>query len=116
MTNEIDTALIQQQTGIKTYQLVVSVTSYMEGTLDDWPNNIQDGVLEALEKMAQKAEHPLTVVYSACAQDFGSEDDNPTFHICVIASEIVAADDRIFQEEKERIRNLISDIENGTVH
>lgn len=102
-------SLLTKSTGVKTYQMVVNVTGFLEGELSDWPANIQDKILEALEAKAQEVEHPLTVVYSACGKDWGSDDSNPKFFLHVIASEIVVADSRMFEEEKFRIRTIISD-------
>lgn len=99
--------------GVKTYHLIANVTSYMEGEIDDWPSNIQDGIHAALERKADEVEHPLMIIFSKCDRDWGSDETNPRWYVYVLASEIVVADDRIFQDEKAKMRQLISDITTG---
>ena len=41
---------------IRTFDLIVPVSGYLEGTLDDWPAVIQDGVYAALERKAHEVE------------------------------------------------------------
>lgn len=110
----VDLGLIEKATGIKTFQMVQYVTGYLEGELGDWPANIQDAVLEALERLAQKVELPLTIIHSRCDIDYADEvggKDRPFVHI--IASEIVAADDRFTKVAKDQIKEAIADMMAG---
>ena len=43
---------------IRTFDLIVPVSGYLEGTLDDWPAVIQDGVYAALERKAHEVGLP----------------------------------------------------------
>ena len=111
---QIDTGLIQQSTGIKTYQLVQYVTGFMEGELSDWPSNIQEAIMEALEKKAGEVEHPLTIIHSRCDVDYADDDRGvDKFYVHVIASEIIAADERFMLKQKDEMKQLIADIISG---
>lgn len=94
--------LQNKTTQIRTFQVVANVSSFLEGEIQDWPANIQDGILAALERKAQEVELPLTVVASYCDLDYATEEgeeDKP--FVVVIASEIVAADSRFVQIKSE---------------
>lgn len=110
INTKVNPSLIQQATGIKTYEVVVYVSGYLEGELADWPANIQDRLLEALERKAQEVEHPLTIVHSRCDVDYGETSKDDKFYLHVIASEIVVADGRHLRDEKEKIKQVIADI------
>lgn len=103
---------LQKLTGIKTYDMVQYVTGVLEGELNDWPANIQDAVYAALEKKAQEVEHPLAIVHSRCDVDHGAAKDGSEdrLYVHIIASEIVVADSRFIDAEKEVLRNMIADI------
>lgn len=86
---------IVNRSQIKTYELTVAVTHFMEGTLDDWPAVIQDGVYAALEALAYKEQIPLAIVASRCDTDPDVDKHLPGhFFIHVVASEVVVADER----------------------
>lgn len=107
----ITDSLLTKATGIRTFQLLADVTAYLEGELADWPANIQDRILEALERKAKEVELPLMIVYSACGKDEFADTDK--FFVYVVASEIVVADDRFFQDEKAKLKHIIADIVAG---
>lgn len=111
--NKITNDMLTKATGIRTFQLLANVTGYLEGELEDWPSAIQDDVYAALERMAEKVELPLTIVFSTCGKDEFSAEEHPTFYIYVVASEIVATNDVLYREEKEKMRHIIADIVSG---
>ena len=93
---------------IRTFECVVDINGPLEGTLQDWPANIQDAIYDAMEKMADKVKLPLAVVYSACKYDASNDvpatKDDPglrcgNYFIHVILSEIVVRDMRFSSEE-----------------
>lgn len=91
-----------QNTKIRTFQIVANVTSFLEGGIDEWPANIQDRILEELERKSKEVELPLVIIHSYCGLDYATnegEADKPFIH--VIASEIVAADSRFVQVKSE---------------
>lgn len=102
-----------KSTGVRTFEIVQYITAPLEGDIEQWPSNIQDRIYEALEKKSNDVELPLKIVASYCAIDYGenTSEDRPYLHI--IASEIVAVDDRFFTAQKELLRNLIADIVSG---
>ena len=71
--------------GIRIFECVVNVTGYLEGELDDWPANIQDKIYLALERKADEAKIPITVIFSYCGHDV-----DEGHYIYVLASEVVA--------------------------
>lgn len=83
-------------TQIRTFEMTCSVTHYMEGEkVTDFPNNIQDGLYEALERLAQQVQLPLAIVTCICRRDVDIPEDKPgAFFLHVLASEVVVADAR----------------------
>lgn len=82
-------------TGVRTFEVVVNVSIPLEGTLDDWPPLIQDGIFTALEEKAHEVQLPLLVVASRCDEDHDVPKGRPgRYYVHVIASEVVAADER----------------------
>lgn len=65
--------------------LNVYVSGYLEGGLDDWPSNIQDGIHKAVEELAQKKKLSLVVVHSTCQHD----GLNDKWYLHCVISEIV---------------------------
>jgi hypothetical protein len=96
-----DGDIVGQATGIRVFDLIVNVTHYMEGKLEDWPSNIQDGIYEALERLSKRKELPLTIIDSGCGvDDYGANElSQPYIH--VIASEIVVGDPRYVRDSKK---------------
>lgn len=80
-------------TKIKVFDLTVDVSGPLEGKFADWPANIQDGIMQALEAKAHQVGLPLVMVDSACCIDYGETKDKDKFYIHVVASEVVARDD-----------------------
>jgi len=82
-------------TGIRTFQVVQYVTGPLEGNIDDWPPVIQDKVYAALEAKAQEVQLPLVIIASYCDKDHDSTDETKVWFLRIVASEVVAADDRL---------------------
>lgn len=99
---------------IKTFEIIVYIKGWLEGTLDDWPPKIQDTIYEALERKSKEVELPLVIIHSRCDVDQGEavdgSQDRPYIHI--IASEVVAMDNRVIQGQGE-MNTLINDIISG---
>lgn len=82
-------------TGVRTFDVIVHVTGWLEGTLNDWPAEIQDGVYAALERASKQVELPLAIVFSKCDQEPLLPVGHPEkFFLHIVASEIVMADAR----------------------
>lgn len=79
-------------TGIRTFECIVNVSGPLDGTLDDWPAKIQDGIYTAMERKAAEVKLPLAVVHSSCEHDV---DDG--YYLRIILSEIVMGDSRIVE-------------------
>jgi hypothetical protein len=83
------------QQGIRVFELTETVSGWLDGSLDDWPAQIQDPIFAALERKAQKVELPLAIVYSECRIDHDVPEGQPGyFYVYILASEIVVADIR----------------------
>lgn len=102
-------------TAIKTFEIVQDVTGFLEGTLDDWPAQMQDQVYKALERRAHKEQVPLKIVQSYCDCDYGEAADRSEdrYFVRIIASEIVVADSRYLNLPKDQIQQIIKDIMAG---
>lgn len=81
-------------TGVVTYECKVEVDGLLEGELQDWPANIQDGIFAALERKSQEVELPLCIVYCACKNTYNDDGIADGYYIHVVASEIVVRDTR----------------------
>ena len=82
-------------TGMRQFEIVVHVSGWLEGSLSDWPANIQDGVYKALEDKSKEVELPLAIVFSKCDHDPDLPNDHPQkFWLHIVASEVVMADQR----------------------
>ena len=83
---------------IRTFDLAANVNGWLDGTIDDWPANIQDVLYAALERKAKEVQLPIVIVYSKCEIDPDVPEGSPGhFYLHVIASEIVIADERALQ-------------------
>lgn len=99
---------------VKTYEIKQYVTQYTEGTLDDWPAQMQDAVYEALDRLAERVEHPVTVVASWMDIDYGDTGDDDRPFAVIVASEIVVADSRYMElNTEEKIRQAILELHNS---
>jgi len=83
-----------KHTGIRTFEIVQYVTGFLEGSMDDWPAQIQDVVYKALERKSHEVELPLAIVHSRCDVDHDAVDAQHKFYLHIIASEVVVADER----------------------
>lgn len=86
-------------TNVRTFEIKVAISGWLEGTIADWPSHIQDGIYQALERKAKEVELPLTIVHSACDIAYDDEGNQTTAFLHVIASEIVARDMRFTDEQ-----------------
>lgn len=79
---------------IRTFECRVWLTGRVEGEFADWPANLQDELMKALERKADEVKRPLVIVASECGY---VEADKPPFvgrwYARVIASEVVAGID-----------------------
>ena len=80
-------------TRVKVFDLTVDISGPLEGKFNDWPANIQDGIMQAIERKAQEVGLPLVMVDSACSIDYGETKEQDKFYIHVVVSEVVARDD-----------------------
>lgn len=100
--------LNKQHQRIRTFEIVQYVTNFVEGSIDDWPANIQDAVYKALEQKAKQVELPLTIVASYCDIDYGDTQGQDRPFLRIIASEIIAADSRFYKDAQAQLREMIS--------
>lgn len=85
--------LVNQTQGIRTFEMVVNVSGFLPGTIDDWPANVQDEIFAAAERKSDEVQLPLKIVHSVCDKDV----DTGIFYIHVTLSEIVVADERMMK-------------------
>lgn len=57
----------------------VNVTAFMDGTIENWPRNIQDGVYAALERTSLGRGYTIRVSY--CDRDWDAEGEQYFLHI-----------------------------------
>lgn len=87
--------------GIKTFELILEVTGFLEGCIDDWPAKLQDAIYKALEAKSHAVELPLCLIHSRCEVDPGTEPgEKDKFYVHCLASEIVAQDIRALNGQK----------------
>lgn len=84
---------------IRTFEAVVYTSVLVEGTLTDWPQQMQDQVYEALERLAHKVQLPLTIVAAYGDLDYGDDGKPDRPYVRIVASEIVARDMRFSSDE-----------------
>jgi hypothetical protein len=98
--------------------MVQYVSGPLEGTIEDWPPNIQDAIYKASERMADKVKLPLKIVYSTCGIDYADEEGKADrFFLHIILSEIIAADDRYFETEAAMMERIVKEmVRGGTKH
>lgn len=77
--------------GIRVFDMTVSVDAYPGPTFDEWPSNIQDGVLQVMETASAALELPLAMVDSRADKDIDAplRDGKEVFYIHVVFSEVV---------------------------
>lgn len=80
--------------GPRLFTLEVDVSGPLAGELKDWPANIQDGILSALDRLAERERVPVAIVYSECERDWAHMDPfKDRWYVNVVASEVVAGID-----------------------
>lgn len=80
---------------LRTFELVVNVSGAMDVPFDDWPSSIKEPILEALEKVSEREQMPLSIVHAKYDSDPDLEEGQIGKHyLHVIASEVVMADAR----------------------
>ena len=100
----------EQRTSLKTFELVVPISGVLDVPYADWPPIITDGIEEALERLGQQEQMPLAIVQAQYKTDPDYAVDAPGHHyLHVIASEIIAADERDLSPGRV-IRQLPDDI------
>lgn len=77
---------------IRIFTLMAEISAPLEGTMNDWPPRIQDGVLAALARKSEQVELPLAIVASWCDSDFHGH-----WYVYVAASEIIG----VYNDAKE---------------
>ena len=81
-----------KNSGVRTFEMTVPVSHFIEGPFDDWPPQIQDGILAAMEKKSKEVEAPLAIALARCDIDYDlDEKDVGYFFVHVVLSEVVAA-------------------------
>lgn len=99
-----------KNTGIRTFEIDVSISGPLDLPFEDWPANIQDGVLAALERKSIEEQLPLKIVWAKYMVDHDKQEDEPGRHyLHVVASEVVMADARTI-DPKRIVRELPTDI------
>lgn len=81
--------------GIRTWELDVPVSGVLDVPFDDWPANIKETILEAVDALSEREELPLAIVHAKYMTDPDLQPFAPGHHyLHVIVSEIVTADER----------------------
>lgn len=84
-----------QPVAIRTFELIVSISGPLDVPMEDWPANVQDAIMAALERISQRERLPLKIVHAEYKRDPDIEPHMPGHHyLHVVASEIVMADSR----------------------
>jgi len=101
---------MKKHTGIRTFELVQYISAPIEcETLADLPAQMQDAVLEALERKSKEVELPLALVGIVCDIDYGETPEQDRPYLRIVASEVVMADERTVRQlvEKDRQRGRL---------
>lgn len=59
-------------THVKVAELIANVTHQLDGSIKDWPSNIQDGVYAALERIVKRTDMPYEIVAAYSDTDVDS--------------------------------------------
>lgn len=107
--------MADKTTQIRTFELDVPVSGALDVPFEDWPANIQDGIWTALDRLAEREQLPLQIVYAKYMTDPDTPPEAPGHHyLHVVASEVVMADERtltpgrVIRELPEEIRGLLN--------
>jgi hypothetical protein len=99
-----------KSTGIRMFELDVSISGPLDVPFEDWPANVQDGILQALERKSKEVQLPLKIVHAKYMTDPDLPKDAPGYHyLHVVASEVVMADERTIDPERV-VQELPDDI------
>lgn len=97
------------------YVMTRDLTGPLEGTFDDWPANVQDGMLEGLEDFERRKNAKFEVVQVVCAEDPDKLIGFPgRFYLRVELREVFPGEDKEFdpyaaaQELHEDVRKLLN--------
>lgn len=97
-------------TGIRTFEVDVSISGPLDVPFEDWPAKVQDVILAAMERKSAEEQIPLKIVHAKYMVDHDKQKDEPGRHyLHVIASEVVMADARTI-DPKRIIGELPDDI------
>ena len=69
--------------------LEANLNAEVEGSFDDWPAQMQDMVMEALNRCAKKNRVALQLIGATCAIDYGETSDKDRPYAIVIAEEMI---------------------------
>lgn len=98
---------------VRVFDLIQYISGPLEGKFDDWPANVQDGLMQAVEEKAQLVGLPLVIVDSACGIDYAEEEGGKDrFFVHLALSEVVAKDvgfDKRLIEETMRKINMVKE-------
>lgn len=83
---------MQSSGKIRTFEIVQEVTGILEGGFEDWPAQIQDQVMAALERKAKEVGLMLVLVGAACGMDYGDTEKQDKPYVRIIASEVLVKD------------------------
>ena len=72
------------RTRYRVAELVVDISARLEGDIDDWPANIQDGIFKALADRCHASRADFKIVKSYCDVDV---DTGPYIHVIAVALE-----------------------------
>lgn len=88
-------------TGVRTFEIAVSISGPLDVPFEDWPANVQDAIFAALERKAEQVELPLKIVHAEYKTDPDVPPEHPGHHyLWVVASEIVVADARTLDPKR----------------
>lgn len=62
------------------------VTAHMEGTIENWPANIQDGIYAALARTSLGSKYEIKISYCDRNWDKDQPDGSPQYFVHVIAT------------------------------
>lgn len=60
----------------RAFEMVQYISDFLEGSFDDWPAQIQDEVMNALNRCAKKHRVALQLVGARCDIDYGAAMDH----------------------------------------
>lgn len=83
---------VQATIAPRVFKMTQYVSGFLAGGFDDWPAQIQDPVLAAMDKLSAKHKIPLAIIGAICDKDIDLSTDAKTwYYVHIEVSEIVAA-------------------------